>query len=79
VNYVEELSRLIRESGLRATFDMQRDITKPCVVCGEKDEPRNLRRVGTYTDPQKGNLRRGDAITRPVCKPCQQELGLEEE
>ncbi len=69
---IRELDALLKEAGLRPTFDQDRSIAKPCVICGEDDKPRELITIGTYTRRMGGNLQPGDRIERPMCKRCEE-------
>lgn len=67
---VAELCRILEEAGARVTMDPARSISLPCVICGEKEKPRDLVRIGTYTRRMGGNIQPGDAIVRPMCARC---------
>lgn len=70
---VAELAEILRAAGIRPTFDPDRNIRRPCVICGETDEPRELVTIGTYARRMGGNLQPGDAIQRPMCKRCEEQ------
>lgn len=65
------LSALLRASGARVTFDPERSIAKPCIVCGTTEQPRDLVQIGTFTRPLGGHIP-GDPITRPMCAACEE-------
>ncbi len=67
---VAELAEVLRACGARPTMDAARNVTLPCVLCGESKAPRTLVKIGTYTRRMGGNLQPGDAITRPMCQCC---------
>jgi hypothetical protein len=66
---VDELSRLLKECKARVTFDPERSIAKPCIVCGTTEQPRDLVQIGTFTRRMGGHIP-GDKITRPMCTAC---------
>lgn len=68
---IAELDQLLKEAGLRPTFDPERSIAKPCMICGAKDKPRDLVQIGTWTR-RIGGHEIGDAITRPMCASCEE-------
>ena len=68
---IAELTELLRLVGARPTFDAERSIAKPCMICGTTERPRNLVQIGTWTRPIGGHLV-GDAISRPMCAPCEE-------
>lgn len=65
---IDELCALLKESGLRVTFDSGRDITKACTFCGEREQRRTLEDIGRYFN--------GDMLTRPVCERCKPLVAL---
>lgn len=71
-NAIHQLCDLIREAGVRVTFDPHRSMTDPCVGCGTLKAPRELVQIDTYTRPMGGGLRVGDPIVRPMCEPCRE-------
>lgn len=76
VGPVRALGELLEEAGARVTLDMERDVTKPCIMCGTTDRPRDLYHVATVIE-DRGQWERGDEITRPVCIRCVIITGLE--
>ena len=58
-NAVAKLCDLLRETGLRATFDPRRNLTHPCYFCEKSEKKRELVTIGYYLN--------GDDLTRPVC------------
>lgn len=64
-----ELGELLERLGARITIDLERNNTKPCIVCGSKETPRTLVEVGVYSI-DLGNIRKGDPIFRPLCTAC---------
>lgn len=70
-DHVAKLGELLREIGARVTFDPERSIAKPCIVCGTTEQPRDLVQIGTFTRPLGGHAP-GDKITRPMCATCEE-------
>lgn len=68
----DKLIELLREAGARPTFDRERSIALPCVICGTTAQPRDLVTVGTYTRRMGGGIQPGDRIDRPMCMRCQE-------
>jgi hypothetical protein len=68
---VAELSRILKECGARVTFDPERSIAKPCMICGTTEQPRDLVKIGTWSRHIGGHAI-GDAITRPLCASCEE-------
>ena len=68
---IAELGRILQEVGARVTFDPERSIAKPCIVCGTTDQPRGLFQIGTFTRRLGGHIP-GDPITRPMCASCEE-------
>jgi hypothetical protein len=68
---VARLAALLKEAGARVTFDPERSIAKPCIICGTLERPRDLVAIGTFARPIGGHLP-GDAITRPMCAICEE-------
>lgn len=64
MSWIGELQALLRQGGLRATFDAGRDLTLPCYFCGEAELPRALAVVGCYLGEHR------DAVVRPLCAAC---------
>lgn len=52
-----------------AYIEKLRNITKPCIDCGTKMEPRMLVDIGLSEV-------RNDAITRPLCAQCWTKRGM---
>jgi hypothetical protein len=67
---VHQLDALLVEANAHVTFDYDRNVTYPCVVCGERFKSRSLVTIGVYTRRMPGNLQPGDAIVRPMCARC---------
>jgi hypothetical protein len=62
---LDELFDLAEASGLRVTFDAERDCTAPCWICKDASEPyRRLVLLGHYISGHR------DPMSRPVCKSC---------
>ena len=66
-SWIDELCEALERSGLRVTFDPERDFTKPCWNCGDSSTPRDLVDVGHYLNQHR------DEMTRPICATCRQE------
>jgi len=65
------LGLALEHSGARVTFDPDRSIAKPCVRCGTTSTPRDLVTIATWTRSGIGGHQAGDALTRPLCAPCE--------
>ena len=67
---VERLRKIVAETGMTVTLDLDRDINKPCFNCGVTSVPRSLVEVGRWSRPvgQRGDA--GHAILRPLCSTC---------
>lgn len=65
-DWVESLDEMLAAAGATVTFDAQRDITKPCIVCLEADLPRTLLVIGERTYPNGIK----EPLRRPVCERC---------
>lgn len=63
-DWFDEFLKLIADSGVRVTFDPERDITKPCFACGSTSQPRALVDVGNYLAEPRAPM------TRPICPDC---------
>lgn len=62
----EEMERIL---DVPFTYDRQRDITRPCIVCGKAgdgDEPNVLVAIGVRTSPNGVQ----EPLHRPVCVSC---------
>ena len=78
-NAVGDLASLLRDADIRVSFDGERDATKPCVICGgyaDEREWNELVVVGCYVVATAGGIRPGDAVERPVCVPCREQLPI---
>lgn len=79
-SHTDDLISLLRDSDARVTLDFERDVTKPCIVCGGGDKEEllpgvqklwnQLVTVGAYIRAEAGGMRRGDPMLRPVCRAC---------
>lgn len=66
---LDEIFDLAEASGLRVTFDADRDCTAPCWICQDRSEPwQRLVVLGHYISSHR------DPMSRPVCKSCLVEL-----
>jgi hypothetical protein len=68
---IRALDAALREAGARPTFDPERSIAKPCMICGTTERPRDLVVIGTWSRPIGGH-KLGDAISRPMCAGCEE-------
>jgi hypothetical protein len=68
---VAELCALLKEIGARVTFDPERSVAKPCMICGKTDVPRTLVEIGTWSRRIGGHAI-GDPIARPMCAACEE-------
>ena len=60
------LTGLLREAGMTPTFDRMRDITRPCIICGEDEQPSRKLYVVIIN---------GRQYRRPLCPDCARDLG----
>lgn len=56
---IKLLCAMLRDAGVRVTFDLGASIVRPCTVCGAPG-PHELVLIGTYLD--------GSPLRRPVCE-----------
>jgi len=63
---IHDLTELLREAGMTPTFDRMRDITRPCIICGEDEQPSRNLYVVIINDRQ---------YRRPLCPGCARDLG----
>lgn len=68
MSWLDKLRELLAASDLRVTFDIERDITKPCWCCDRADVPRELVQIGHYLNPHR------DSMVRPVCAGCSAQM-----
>ena len=57
---IGDLMDLLEKSNAKVSFDPERNFTRPCFLCGETSEPRNLITL-VFGDLE---------FTRPFCKVC---------
>lgn len=63
--WLDELLGLIVASGVRVTFDADRDCMAPCWICQDRADPsRRLVVLGHYIGGHR------DPLSRPVCEAC---------
>lgn len=66
MNFIKELDELIKDAGLKLTFDPDRSWAKPCFHCGTTEHERELVDLGNYLNKDK--------FTRPLCLTCKNNL-----